>query len=262
VLDGILPGCSFPEVAFATVYSITDQRLLGNYFRNKVPGTCSDAQQAAVAGVQNAATIYTDTVYNGAMRIAPSTYCPGMLPATQRYNAAANPSGARCDIYDHAVNVYGRDPTTDFARRLPNRAAHQRRRAEGHSHHRLPRLRRRPGHRRHPPALSLVLDADTAGGTQHAKVVRNKPATLQEGCMTRAAAPTKIVEKMERTGGQCAALYPAPASPRFVAGASIAADVIKCQLKAPAAGDYVPVFTAAQQARLASVFPASVCDWN
>jgi hypothetical protein len=107
-----------------------------------------------------------------------------------------------------------------------------------------------------------AIAADTAAGTQHAKVVRNKPATLQEGCMTRDAAPVKIAEKMERTSGQCAALYPAPGSPRFVAGASIAADVVKCQLKAPAAGDYTPVFTAAQQTRLAAIFPAGVCDWN
>ena len=28
-----------------------------------------------------------------------------------------NPKGARCDVYDHTVNVYGRDPKTGFARR-------------------------------------------------------------------------------------------------------------------------------------------------
>ena len=28
-----------------------------------------------------------------------------------------NPTGARCDVYDHAVNVWGKDPKTGFARR-------------------------------------------------------------------------------------------------------------------------------------------------
>jgi hypothetical protein len=28
-----------------------------------------------------------------------------------------NPRGSRCDVYDHTVNVYGRDPVTGFARR-------------------------------------------------------------------------------------------------------------------------------------------------
>ena len=366
LLDGILPGCSFPEVAFATVYSITDQRLLGNYFKNKVPGAFSNAQQAAVAGVQTSATIYTGTVYDGAMRIAPSTFCPGVLPVAQRYNAATNPTGARCDVYDHAVNVYGRDPATGFARRpidnvgvqyglqalnagaitvdqfldinqavggydvdgnfmaartvadtLATRAAYQTGRltsgggglkdvpiidyrayaddqANGdihlryHSFSMRERLKKANGdadnqvmlqedfrYGYYSSASPLLLDAlkqmdlwlaaiaaDTAGGTQHAKVVRNKPATLQEGCLTRDATPTKIVEKMERTSGQCAALYPAPGSPRFVAGASIAADVVKCQLKAPVAADYATAFSAAQQSRLATIFPDGVCDWS
>ena len=71
LLDGILPGCSFPEVMFATVYSITDMRLLGNYFRNQAPGTFTNEQQRLVAGVQQWESIYTGTNYNGAMRIAP-----------------------------------------------------------------------------------------------------------------------------------------------------------------------------------------------
>jgi hypothetical protein len=34
-----------------------------------------------------------------------------------RYHPLNNPKGARATIYDHAVNVYGRDPKTGFARR-------------------------------------------------------------------------------------------------------------------------------------------------
>ena len=366
LLDGILPGCSFPEVGFATVYSITDQRLLGNYFRNRVPGTYADAQQAAVAGVQNVATIYTGTVYDGALRISPTAFCPSQLPVALRYNAATNPTGARCDVYHHTVNVFGRDPATGFARRpIDNvgvqyglqalnagvigvdqfldinqnaggydndgnfmaartvgspeamRAAYQTGRLTNgggglkdipiidyrayaddqaigdihlryHSFSMRERLMKANGdadnqvmlqedfrYGYYSSASPLLLDAlkqmdlwlaaitaDTASGTAHSKVVRNKPASLQEGCLTRDAAATKIAEKMQRTSGQCATLYPAPGSPRFAAGASIAADIIKCQLKAPATSDYVPVFTAAQQTRLASIFPTGVCNWS
>jgi hypothetical protein len=106
------------------------------------------------------------------------------------------------------------------------------------------------------------IKADAAGGTAHAKVVRNKPATLQEGCNTRDANPTKIVEHMERTSGQCAALYPAPGSPRVAAGANIAANVVKCQLKPVSTADFAVPFTPAQATRLATVFPDGVCDWS
>ena len=104
--------------------------------------------------------------------------------------------------------------------------------------------------------------ADAKPGSRREKTVRNKPASLQEGCLTRDANPRKIVEKFERNSGQCAALYPAPGSPRFVAGAQLAADVIKCQLKPVAMADYATTFTATQRARLAEIFPSGVCDWS
>jgi hypothetical protein len=39
------------------------------------------------------------------------------VPKTLVYDAKTNPRGARCDLYDSQVNVYGRDPKTGFARR-------------------------------------------------------------------------------------------------------------------------------------------------
>ncbi|HLL11967.1 MAG TPA: DUF6351 family protein, partial [Rubrivivax sp.] len=53
------------------------------------------------------------------------------------------------------------------------------------------------------------------------------------------------------------------ASPRQAAGGARTEDVLKCQLKPIAQADYAPAtFTAAQQARLAAVFPNGVCDWS
>lgn len=366
LLDGILPGCSFPEVTFATVYSITDQRLLGHYFRDVAPGTFSSEQQRRVAGVQNVQTIYTGTVYNGAMRIAPNTFCPSVLPDSMRYHPVNNPTGVRCDVYQHTMNVFGTDPSTGFALRpLDNvgvqyglnalndgvisveqflalneqiggydrdanfsaqrtvadtfamRQAYQTGRLTSgggglkdipiidyrayqddtpggdihlryHSFSMRERLikangdaanqvmlaedRRYGGYSSSSPLLLGALahmdkwlaniHADKSNLSQHEKVVRNKPAELQEGCLTRDAEPTFIVEQQKRDSGQCAALYPAPASPRFEAGASIAADVIKCRLKPVTMSDYKQMFTPEQQTRLMAIFPEGVCDWS
>ena len=366
LLDGILPGCSFPEVGFATVYSITDMRLLGNYFKNVAPNTFTDAQQEAVAGVKTVKTIYTGTVYDGAMRIAPDAYCPTTLPAEQRYDPIKNPKGVRCSVYDHTVNVFGKDPATGFALRpIDNvgvqyglqalnagsisvdqflslnekvggydkdarfnaartvadtsamRQAYQTGRltsgggglkevpiidhrgysddaANGdihlryHSFSMRDRLIKANGNADnqvmlhedfrygyYSSASPLLMDAlkqmdlwlanivaDTAAGTKREKVIRNKPATLQEGCMTRDAVPTKIVEKFSQTSGKCAELYPAPGSPRFAAGAPLAADVIKCQLKTPVMAEYKATFTTEQWARLNTIFRDGVCDWT
>ena len=367
LLDGILPGCSFPEVGFSTVYSITDQRLLGHYFRDVVPGTYIDAQIQAVAGILSVKTMYTGTVYDGAMRIAPDVYCPTVLPTAQRYNATSNPTGVRCSIYDHTVNVYGKDPVTGFARRpIDNvgvqyglnalnagsitvnqfldinaavggydndarfvttrtvadleatRQAYETGRltngggglkdipiidyraysddnAAGdihlryHSFSMRERLKKANGdadnqvmvaedfrYGYYSSASPMLLDAlkqmdiwlnnianDSASATSaHQKVVRNKPATLVEGCNTRDATPIKIVEKQDRSSGQCAVIYPAPGAPRVSAGANIAADIVKCQLKSVDANDYKVPFDAAQSTRLQTVFAGGVCDWT
>lgn len=115
LLDGIIPGCSFPEVGFATINMISDSRLLSNYYKT-VPATAmSDEQKRAAAGVGNLETLANVAI--GAGRITPTEFCPAILPVDQRYNAATNPKGVRCDVYDHTVNIYGRDPATGFARR-------------------------------------------------------------------------------------------------------------------------------------------------
>ena len=106
LLDGIIPGCSFPEVNFATVHSITDARLIGNYFLNTATIPWTDEQKRQVVGFYGLVTMTTSTVYDGALRISPTGFCPSVLPPSERYNAATNPTGARCDVYDRAVNVF------------------------------------------------------------------------------------------------------------------------------------------------------------
>ncbi|NLD70664.1 MAG: hypothetical protein GX644_17865, partial [Limnobacter sp.] len=367
LLDGILPGCSFPEVGFATVNSITDARLLKHYFADTAPGLFSDEQQRQVAGFLNLATMSTPTVYEGALRIAPDFYCPAILPVEMRYDPVNNPTGVRCSVQDHTVNVFGRDPDTGFARRaLDNvgiqyglaamehgvitvdqfldlnekiggydvdarfqaartvadlqatRVAYTSGRLTNgggglkdtpiidyraysddnpigdihlryHSFSMRERLAKANGHADNhvmlvedfrygyyssasPMLLGALksmdewlarIAADTSSDPQSVKVVRNKPPTLLEGCLTRdPTSPTFIAEPQIRGQGQCEALYPSSPAPREVAGADVASDIIKCQLKPLDPGDYTVSFDTTQWSRLQAVFPTGVCDWS
>jgi hypothetical protein len=366
LLDGIIPGCSFPEVGFGTIHFITDAWLLDSYFNTRAAVPWSDEQKRQVTGfvVYNTAP----NVAVGARRIDPDASC-GTLPPELRYNAETNPDGARCDVYDHTVNVYGRDPVTGFARRpldnvgiqyglkllddgaisvdqfldlnekvggfdvdaniLPpgertqadlqaTRAAYQSGRllngggglasipiidyrayndevpngdihVRYHSFSVRERLMKANGHAdnhvmvvednrfglystQSPLLQRMILsmdrwitaiNADTRAIPQIDKVVQNKPADLQEGCNTRDASPTFIAETQVRDPAtSCEALYRSASFPREVAGADVAADIIKCRLKPLSPGDYSVTFTAEQWSRLTTIFRTGVCDWS
>jgi hypothetical protein len=375
LLDGIIPGCSFPEVGFATINFISDAWLLDTYFNRSDIVAWTPEQKRRVTGFLNYAT--APNVAVGARRIDPVTR-PGQLgtscasvPAAQRYDPTTNPTGVRCTVYDHTVNVYGKDPATGFARRpLDNvgiqyglkvlnagqitvdqfldlnekvggfdrdativpqrtvadlvaaRAAYRTGRltnaggglatmpiidyrgynddaANGdihvryHSFSMRERLDKANG--RHDNQVMVVengyglydnaspllqrmiltmdrwitaIKADHRGGRQIDKVVRNKPADLLEGCNPRGAVTSpavfiaeKQVREQERATA-CNGLYPTNSFPREVAGAEVAADIIKCQRKALRHSDYAVAFTSAQWDRLKGIFPSGVCDWD
>ena len=113
LLDGIIPSLTFPDVQ-ELVTMIADSRLLNNYFKHDGAGL-SAAKKLAVSGVaENDNIISADPL---AGRINPTEYCPTSIPKEQRYDAKTNPKGVRCDVYDHNINIYGRDPATGYARR-------------------------------------------------------------------------------------------------------------------------------------------------
>ena len=362
LLDGILPGCSFPEVGFATIQFITDARLLNHYFKDVAPGRFTPEAQRQVTGFLRLETMANVSV--GAGRISPFEFCPSFIPADRRYDPLKNPTGVRCDVYDHTVNIYGRDPATGFARRpLDNvgiqyglaalndaaitveqfldlnehiggydqDAGYVPRRTEGdleairaayrsgrvtngglglrttpmidyraynddaaggdihlryHSFSMRERLRKANGNSDNqimlvedqryglygsvsPMLLGALRQMDQwldaiarDAGPEPGKIARNKPNTLLEGCNTRDASPTFIAETQTRGHGRCEALYPSNGAPREVAGASVASDIIKCRLRPIAWSDYAVPFAPEQKAKLESIFPSGVCDWN
>ncbi|MBV8937419.1 MAG: hypothetical protein JO095_16640, partial [Alphaproteobacteria bacterium] len=80
--------------------------------------TWTDAQIEAATGYPTVTTLATIGPPNAIRTKAQGGTCNAMvIPKTVQYDAKTNPTGIRCDLYDHLVNVFGRDPATGFARR-------------------------------------------------------------------------------------------------------------------------------------------------
>lgn len=123
LLDGIVPQCSFADVAFATTHTASDAWLLENYFDHRARVSWTSDEQLAVAGFGTLA--HLQVLSEGAARIDPVPDREGRLsaefspvvPPRQRYHPERNRTGARATIYDHTAAVYGRQEDTGFARR-------------------------------------------------------------------------------------------------------------------------------------------------
>jgi hypothetical protein len=105
------------------------------------------------------------------------------------------------------------------------------------------------------------IQADTSDAPQAAKVVRARPEEATDACFTRT--DVKVVEPQTSDGpGLCNQLYPSYGTPRTVAGAPLAADIVKCQLKPIDWAEYNVTFSPTERARLLAIFPEGVCDWT
>ena len=106
-----------------------------------------------------------------------------------------------------------------------------------------------------------ALAADTASAPAIEKVVRAKPAAAADGCFT--AEGVKVEEPLSLTGtGRCATLFPPHSTPRLIAGAPLADDLLKCQLKPIDVKDYTAAISADQVQQLRQAFPGGVCDYS
>ena len=103
--------------------------------------------------------------------------------------------------------------------------------------------------------------ADTSTDPYAVKVIRDKPATLKDTCWDSSGVAHE--ETFTLTGPSvCNTIFPINSTVRIQAGAPVAGDVLKCQLKPVTMADYSVTFTAAQAARLNAIFASGVCDWT
>ena len=93
-------------------------------------------------------------------------------------------------------------------------------------------------------------------------MIGNKPVDLVDGCFDGGG--NRINEPPVYQGpGQCnATLYPSFADTRIAAGARLAENILKCQLKPLDFASYPVAFTPEERARLQAVFPTGVCDYT
>lgn len=111
--------------------------------------------------------------------------------------------------------------------------------------------------------LAAIANDETDANVSE-KVLNNKPATLVDTCWDNSGNERiKIEEEQTFIGdSQCNQLYPAYPTPRHVAGAPLANNIVSCQRRAINPADYGVNFTGQQYAELHEVFPVGVCDWS
>lgn len=116
IFDGGIPGSTYPDVQFATTPWNSDARLFLTYFNEKTALPWTDAQKLASIGFTNLDFMGRIGKINGhSRRIRVGEACN--LPEELIYHPVTNPTGARCDVFEHTASVYGRNPETKFVRR-------------------------------------------------------------------------------------------------------------------------------------------------
>lgn len=110
-----------------------------------------------------------------------------------------------------------------------------------------------------------AIAADTSNRPPREKMLAAKPKEMVNGCYDKSTPPQFIADALPFTSKpdtKCSALYPVYSAPRIVAGGPLAANTLKCQLKPVDAKDYKVTMSAAEMARLKTLFPGGVCDWS
>jgi hypothetical protein len=106
----------------------------------------------------------------------------------------------------------------------------------------------------------VALLSDHSNDPAPVKVARAKPANLIDACYDSTG--QKFAEPATVQGGTCNTLYPTFSTPRLVAGAPIADNVLKCALKPISLTDYTVTFSSSEQVQLQQIFPSGVCNYS
>jgi hypothetical protein len=362
LLNAIIPNRTFPDAATLEPV-ILDCNVFQHYFSG-AGATWTASQQAAAEGFVSAGTCGAWASFLPALQ--PSV-CPAPVPPAAVYNPVTNPSGVRCDMFDSAANIYGRDPVTGFGYRYYGntgvqyglqallqskisgdqfldlnrqaggldvdgnhvaartqidapavRAAYATGRvnegvggmpdvpildirpwddsnaADPHTSGWEPILRLRLDQGAHGHALNYLywvsapqnspatlqptlgvedtglammgrwldaIAADTSARPLSAKVASDRPADATDACFTADGARH---DGTVSAGGTnfCSTTYPVSSSPRQIAGAPPADNVMECRLEPVSPASYNGKLTTGQLGELRQIFPGGVCDYS
>jgi hypothetical protein len=112
---------SYPDIV-TVVPGVVDCTLLAHALDNSKLAWSED-QKTAISGFATWGTCSKESKGNSWIKthfspdLAHPVTCNKIIPHELVYDPVTNPQGARCDVYDNQVNVFGRDPKTGFARR-------------------------------------------------------------------------------------------------------------------------------------------------
>jgi hypothetical protein len=121
LLDGIIPSASFPDIA-TIVPGVVDCTLLAHAFESST-AAWTDEQKTAISGFATWGACAKESRGNSWIKVhfspdlVRALACNSIIPSPLVYDPATNRKGARCDVYDNEVNVFGADSKTGFARR-------------------------------------------------------------------------------------------------------------------------------------------------
>src|SRR2546426_347255 len=123
--DGIVTTSSFPDVTTGML-PMGNSRLLDILFTKTRLGVFSVPQMKAISGYLSVGPV-ANGIVPGMINHMSNVRGPRMDPRVEfpdeivagpltrdRYDPTTNPDGARGDVYDHTVNVYGMIPNTPF----------------------------------------------------------------------------------------------------------------------------------------------------
>jgi len=107
LFDGIIVNMVFPDVTSATLFKVFDSRLLNNYFNRAGGLPYTDEKKKAISGYLQVGNIAN--MSGSAGRLDPVVSFPAGFPEDMKYDPVNRPGGVRATVYDHTVNVYGKD---------------------------------------------------------------------------------------------------------------------------------------------------------
>ncbi|WP_431509294.1 DUF6351 family protein [Variovorax sp. DAIF25] len=115
LLDGIQPIVSFPETLMPEVMEC---RLLNNVYGLDM-ATWTPAKQVAVNGFNQGTCVAWDLSFASIIKSDNAAGCGFLEPtnAANVFNRATKPDGVRCDLFQTNVNLLGKRPGTQEARR-------------------------------------------------------------------------------------------------------------------------------------------------